>query len=502
VSAPGRLLAERVRALREHLAEVRDGGVLDLRGVLAELEALERWTERAAAAAVDGHEAFERRTRDLSLLARMGELFRSVFDLEELGEGIVSLLRETLPAERALLHLHDERDAPGRVIAQGPPLDAAGHALAARAAADAARRGEAVVVDDASAEPALCDAPGAASLRSLASAPLVAFGVPIGVVQLAAPQPGAFGPETRRLLAQVADLAAVALHQARLCEILVERGHDLQGIVTRSHDDLAVAREALVRSQRLAGMAPLAVSVAHELSDPLAYVLSTWRTTIPEVDRLGESVPRLVAAVEAAADLPRDAGPAVDAARVAARNTLAAGAGAPVSRAVRDLREALADMGEGLERIGTALGDLRGLGVRERERMRPVALGPVVEGALAVAAGFAKPGVSLESDLAPLPEVRGHRWALAQALVSLVLHAVERVGPEGALRVTARPAGPRVHVDLRVDPPRPRDTDPMEAAGLTVALEILKLHDARIEPLEDGTGLRLLLPTDNQGPDN
>jgi signal transduction histidine kinase len=233
--------------------------------------------------------------------------------------------------------------------------------------------------------------------------------------------------------------------------------------------------------------------------DPLSYVLSAWRGTAPDLERLERAVPVLVEAVERAGDLPRDGGPAVDAARRAARNALAGGAGAPAARTLRDLREALADMGEGLDRIGAALGDLRSLGIRERDSMRPVALGPVLDAALDVAVGMAKPGVAIEHDVPLLPPVRGHRWALAQAFVSLVLHALERVGPDGALRVVARSTGDRVHVELCVDPPLVEASGPLEAAGLAVAVEILELHDVRIEAVEPETALRLIFPVCGDG---
>jgi signal transduction histidine kinase len=73
----------------------------------------------------------------------------------------------------------------------------------------------------------------AAGLRSYLNVPLLARGMLIGVMTLAASAPGAFGPDTLDVVRQVADQLAVALQNARLFAEVRTGREQLQGLSHR-----------------------------------------------------------------------------------------------------------------------------------------------------------------------------------------------------------------------------------------------------------------------------
>jgi PAS domain S-box-containing protein len=161
---------------------------------------------------------------------------------------------------------------------------------------------------------------------------------------------------------------------------------------------------AAAAGDRLASMGRLAAGVAHEINNPLAYVIGHLDTL-----RHAPLDPALHALVEQAF--------------------------------------------EGAERVRTIVGDLRSLSRGDDERHGPVDLVRVIDSACNIAASHMRHRAQLVRDLQPVPMVEGNDARLGQLMLNLLLNAAEAI-PEGRaaqneIRVVARVGDPG-HVIVEV----------------------------------------------------
>ena len=227
---------------------------------------------------------------------------------------------------------------------------------------------------------------------------------------------------------------------------------------------------ALVESERLASLGTLAGGAAHEINNPLAYLISN-------LSFVADGLPPLRAALEGG-----------DAARLAdARRELA------------ELIDAVAEARDGAERVRAIVGDLRTFSRCYDEGRRPLDLRPVLESAIHLAAAAVRPRARLVPELGELPPVEGSEARLAQVFLNLLLNAAQAI-PEGdpsthEVRITARAAEGRVEVEIRdtgAGIPAdvlPRLFDPFfttrkvgagRGLGLSVCHGIVSVHGGRI----------------------
>ncbi|HSO31283.1 MAG TPA: PAS domain S-box protein [Labilithrix sp.] len=148
---------------------------------------------------------------------------------------------------------------------------------------------------------------------------------------------------------------------------------------------------------RLASMGRLAAGVAHEINNPLAYVIGH---------------------LEALRSAPLD-----DALRLRAEEAL-----------------------EGAGRVRAIVDDLRALSRGDDERRGPVDLVRVIQSACSIASAHVRHRARLVRDLAPVAKVEANESRLGQLVLNLIVNAAEAI-PEGRvakneIRVRLRPGAP------------------------------------------------------------
>jgi GAF domain-containing protein/anti-sigma regulatory factor (Ser/Thr protein kinase) len=286
--------------------------------------------------------------------------------------------------------------------------------------------------------------------------PMRAGGARLGVICLRSAG-RAFTEADERLLANVADMAALALSSARLFE---ER--------SRAYSDLARAQEQLVLTERLRALGEMASGVAHDFNNLLASILGRAQLVLEEIE--DGKLRRWVQIIERAA---------LDGART-----------------VRRLQE--------FTRI------------RRDQPFVPVSLNRVVEEALEVTEARWRDeprsrGVAVDVTVAlasALPPVAGDPAELREVLTNLVLNAIDAMPEGGRLRLATREVDGAV--ELRVvdtgsgmtEAVRQRIFDPFfttkgprgTGLGLSIAYGILSRHGAAVEvESAEGRGTTFIL---------
>jgi PAS domain S-box-containing protein len=258
-------------------------------------------------------------------------------------------------------------------------------------------------------------------------------------------------------------------------------GVTAQLVVGRDITDRKRLHESLIIADRLASVGLLAAGVAHEVNNPLAYVLNSIE--------------------------------------IARRELVGLGTGADVSR------QALSVALEGVERIRTIVRDLLVLARGHDEPVRPVDVHAVVESTLALAAYDISRTANLVRDLRPAPPVLASDGRIAQVLLNLVTNALEamrdrprekndlvvRVSstPDGRLLLEVGDTGRGIAAD---DLPRLFEpfftTKPMGTGtglGLSIAQRLVtelggEIHVSSV--LGSGTTFRVILPSAPDEPEH
>jgi PAS domain S-box-containing protein len=189
----------------------------------------------------------------------------------------------------------------------------------------------------------------------------------------------------------------------RTCEVSglrVELGGELT-VVSSGRDvtERKRLRAQLLMSDRMASLGTLAAGIAHEINNPLAYVignLEAMNETLGGLDRAGAD---RAGAERAGADR------------------------AEFGAQVRDARD-------GAERVRKIVAGLRSFSRSEAETHAPIALPGVIDAAIRLTANELRHRAQLVRELGPVPLVVGNDGRLTQVFINLLVNAAHAI-PEG-----------------------------------------------------------------------
>ncbi|MBD5804931.1 Globin-coupled histidine kinase [Azoarcus sp. Aa7] len=224
----------------------------------------------------------------------------------------------------------------------------------------------------------------------------------------------------------------------------------------------------LYQAERLASIGQLAAGVAHEINNPLGFVnsnLSTAERYVAQFAALRDMVP---AEKWKAADL---------------------------DFVLEDFAELLADSQQGVARIARIVKDLKGFSSVDQPDVQLADINGQLESLFAVIAGQKPPGVTLTSELSPLPPLMCLSGHLNQAFLNILQNALQAVGESGT--VTLRSLATGSHIVVQIDDTGPGIPDEVlpyifdpfyttrgvgggTGLGLTVARDIVLTHGGTI----------------------
>ena len=281
-------------------------------------------------------------------------------------------------------------------------------------------------------------------VKAAMAAPLLRRGEAVGaLVVIEARRSRAFTAAEEARVVAVASPLAVAVENAQLFD-------DLR----RSYADLARAQKRLVHRERLAALGELSAVVAHEVRNPLAVIFNS----------LG-SLQRML-------------------------------------RPQGDAKLLLDVIQEEADRLNRTVGDLLDFARPVEPSLRPEALDKVVEEAVAVALARRPEGILVVRDYdSSLPPVPVDTRQVRQAVLNLVVNAVQAMPRGGTLTVRTRVDGPFARLEIADSGPgvaaelRQKVFEPFfttkptgTGLGLAVVRRIADGHGGTVEALEEEGG--------------
>lgn len=224
-------------------------------------------------------------------------------------------------------------------------------------------------------------------------------------------------------------------------------------IIARDVTEWKQMQARVLLADRMASVGILAAGVAHEINNPLAYVIAN-------LDFLREEIPRIRKQLrDVQGDAPSSSGNVVS------------GVDGRCGADLREVEETLREAREGAERVKQIVRDLKTFSRIDEETRGPVDLRRVIEAAINMAWPGIRPRARLVKQIGDTPPVAANESRLSQVFLNLLINAAQAL-PEGEsekneIRVVARvdgrgraivevgdtgPGIPRAHLNRIFDP--------------------------------------------------
>jgi two-component system NtrC family sensor kinase len=278
-----------------------------------------------------------------------------------------------------------------------------------------------------------------------------------------------------------------AVLQNRELRRMQERLLDAHATLERAYAELRETQSKLVQAAKMASLGELVAGIAHEINNPLAFVLNHQAT----VSRALEQV------------------------EPAARPRLA-----PEQQRLWDkARERLGNMNEGLERIRDLVVKLRTFSRLDAGEIRTIDIGEAIESVLTLLRHRLGDRIRVTRRIGPQSELECYPGPFNQVLMNLLANAIDAIAGEGEITIATFEDDGMMHVEVvdtgkgMSDAIRERIFEPFfttkgigegTGLGLSISFGIVRQHGGTLEAFsKEGEGSRMVvhLPLRQSVPD-
>lgn len=203
-----------------------------------------------------------------------------------------------------------------------------------------------------------------------------------------------------------------------------------QAAQQRLIDKLADTRTQLLQSQMMAAVGQLAAGVAHEINNPIGFVLSNVGTMKIYLSSLMDGLERQRHLLE----------PFADSDEALSERLRLIDEEVDLAFIQEDMPQLLQDTLAGLQRVKRIVQELREFSFVDQSAFQSVDIDRCLESILGVMASDFGSRIRIERKFAPLPMVACNAPQITQVVRSLLLNSVQAISGEGVIAIETRPA--------------------------------------------------------------
>ncbi len=450
-----------------------------------------------------------------SLLDAILAVVRDLLESDRLGESLAHLAARALGSEQVDVYLRrDGVDAFELLAHVGQPQDECAARLAMRAARRALEQAHVVHLATDRVETA-----AGGSLTGAPPAPVWAHPIrsagrgAVGAVVAVAPSRHEHDAAWARDLALVGEIATSAFEQAHRLRARIAHQGELEERLRARTEEVAQARGALMRQERAVAMGKLAASIAHEVNNPMSFVLSCLSEAMRVSHGLEQLMPDVTRLADLASRLPESDDPHIERVRLAAGKL---GGDRSIDAYVNGedgLCDLIGEALEGAERIRRISDDVRRFAQGQPGIPDWTNVNAIVDTALHLADLDHIEDIRVVRRLEILPEVRCQRHQITQVMLNLIQNAIDALEGRGIIEVRTRSAGDWVEIEVADDGPgiepsiRERIFESFytrksqgTGIGLAISRDIATAHAGTLAVIGSATGACLQLKLPVSGP--
>jgi PAS domain S-box-containing protein len=286
---------------------------------------------------------------------------------------------------------------------------------------------------------------------AFAGYPLIVEDQLMGVAALFARHP--LSDETLLMLAAVAETLANGIKRKQAEERL-----------EKAYQDLVQTQMKLVQSEKMASVGQLAAGVAHEINNPLAFVMGNLGALKDYRDKLDEYL-KAVSSLPLGAEAAREIGELKQKLKIA--------------HIMDDMPNLIKETTEGAERINKIVQGLRSFARPEGGEMRSVEINECVETALNLLMNELKYKADAVKELGKVSAISGYPQQISQVFMNILLNAAQAIEKRGTITIKTYEKGRNAVIEIS-------DTGP----GIS-RMNIKKIFDPFFTTKEIGKGTGL-----------
>lgn len=239
-----------------------------------------------------------------------------------------------------------------------------------------------------------------------------------------------------------ADRAAWAKFLESVDSAYKQADKKLQAYLESSNEPIQESRNQIAQSEKMASLGQLAAGVAHEINNPVSYLISN-------LDRLSEYVAFFTSLWRRYDELERCmAGGDIENGKVLLTRIeeLKKAEDFPFMR--EDVQNLVVESKEGANRVNEIVRNMKTFAHADEPDMKEADLNVGMEATLKLAWNELKYKCNLVKNLDPLPKIRCHPGRLNQVFMNILVNAGQAIRNHGEIRVSSNLEGERIVIRI------------------------------------------------------
>ncbi len=281
-------------------------------------------------------------------------------------------------------------------------------------------------------------------------------------------------------------LSAMNLELEHKNVLIVEQNSQLEDTLSK----LKTTQTQLLQSEKMASIGQLIAGVAHEINNPVNFIISGTELLARDIQDLGKLIKEWQGQKVEKPDL---------------------------ATIVKNITESIEHVQMGGQRTAEIVEALRTFSYVDQVKMTKVDIHEIIESNLILLRNSLKGGINLEKDFIPSPEkIECAPGQINQVFLNILVNAIDAMHGEGNLTITTRDEGTQISIRIRDSGPGiPVDNltkvfDPFfttkdigmgTGLGLSISYGIIKKHHGDIEVIsEEGKGCEFVVTIPKRQP--